>query len=284
VTRSSAAGRPLQGHTVLAVFAHPDDESLACGGTLARLSDAGARVVLMCASRGERGSVSDPALVPDGDLAGVRTRELQEAAAVLGIADVIVLDHPDGDLRWAHVPQLHAEIVAAVEQYQPDAVITFAEDGLYWHLDHIGVHERTYTALRSLTSQPPALYYVTMVKGIMPDVVRAAHAKGGAPTNSSFWGIAADAFGDAAKPPSIAIDVRDWVARKLAALRCHKTQMGPNNPIAWIDEDEARRLLGTEYFRREGTSGMEALEALGEPVLETAVPETALKGDATRNA
>jgi N-acetyl-1-D-myo-inositol-2-amino-2-deoxy-alpha-D-glucopyranoside deacetylase len=281
VTRSLAARRPLEGRTVLAVFAHPDDESLACGGTLARLSDAGARVVLMCASRGERGSVSDPALVADGDLAGVRTRELQEAAAVLGIAEVIVLDHPDGDLRWAHVPQLHAEIVAVVEKYQPEAVITFAEDGLYWHLDHIAVHERTYTALRSLTSPPPALYYVTMAKGLMYDVVRAAHAKGGAVTKAGFWGIAADAFGDAAKPPSITIDVRDWVARKLAALRCHRTQMGPNNPIAWIDEDEARQLLGTEYFRREGVGGIDTLEALGQPVLAA---EAILKGDATRNA
>jgi N-acetyl-1-D-myo-inositol-2-amino-2-deoxy-alpha-D-glucopyranoside deacetylase len=278
---SRSAARPLEGHTVLAVFAHPDDESLACGGTLARLSDAGARVVLMCASRGERGSVSDPALVPDGDLAGVRTRELQAAAVILGIADVIVLDHPDGDLRWAHVAQLHAEIVAAVEQYRPEAVITFAEDGLYWHLDHIGVHERTCSALRSLSSPPPALYYVTMVQGVMHNVVQAVHAKGGAPPDSSFWGIAPDAFGEAAKPPSLTIDVRDWVARKLAALRCHKTQMGRNNPIAWIDEDEARRLLGHEYFRREGAAGMEALEALGEPVL---LPEAMLNGDATRNA
>jgi len=272
----------LAGRTVLAIFAHPDDESLACGGTLARLSDAGARVVLMCASRGERGSISDPALVPDGDLARVRTRELQDAAAVLGIADLIVLDHPDGDLRWAHVPQLHAEIVAAVDQYRPDAVITFAEDGLYWHLDHIGVHERTYTALRSLGSEPPPLYYVTMVKGVMHDVVEAAHAKGGAPSDSSFWGIPPGAFGEAAKPPSFSIDVRDWVARKLAALRCHKTQMGRDNPIAWIDEKEARDLLGTEYFRREGLAGMEALEALGEPVRLR--PDTTLRADATRNA
>src|SRR5688500_17511024 len=109
----------LGGRTILAVFAHPDDESLSCGGTLARLADAGARIVLLCASRGERGSISDPALVPDGDLASVRTRELHDAAAILGIADVIVLDHRDGNLRWQDVPELHAEIVAMVEKHQP---------------------------------------------------------------------------------------------------------------------------------------------------------------------
>ena len=60
--------------TVLAIFAHPDDESLMCGGTLARLADAGVRVVLMCGSRGERGSVSDPELVAGSDLGTVRVR------------------------------------------------------------------------------------------------------------------------------------------------------------------------------------------------------------------
>src|SRR5215212_9208038 len=86
---------PLAGRTVLGVFAHPDDESLACGGTLARLADAGCRVVVVCATHGEGGSISDPALVPDGDLGDVRVQELRDAAAVLGVADVIVLDHPD---------------------------------------------------------------------------------------------------------------------------------------------------------------------------------------------
>ena len=254
--------RPLAGRTVLGVFAHPDDESLACGGTLARLADAGARVIVLCASRGEAGSISDPSLVPDGDLGDVRTRELRDAAAVLGVAEVIVLNHADGDLRWADVPELHAEIVAALERYRPDAVITFAEDGLYWHLDHIGVHERTYTAVRSLGLNAPPLYYVTMQPGVMREVVEAVHAKGGAPPDSSFWGIEPEAFGDGAKPPTFVIDVRDWVPRKLAALRCHRTQMGPNNPIAWINEDEARRWLGVEQFRRA------PLDAGGEPMLE----------------
>jgi LmbE family N-acetylglucosaminyl deacetylase len=259
----------LAGRTVLAVFAHPDDESLACGGTLARLSDAGARVILMCGSRGESGSVSDPALVADTDLGAVRTRELREAASILGVSEVIVLEHPDGDLRWEDVPEFHSEIVAAVQKYKPDAVITFAEDGLYWHLDHIGVHERTYTAVKSFGPAAPPLYYVTMPQGVMRSVADAAHAKGGAPADSSFWGIEPDAFGDAAIPATFAIDVRQWVPRKLAALRCHRTQMGPNNPIAWIDEQDARRWLGAEYFRRSplecvGPDSM--LEQLGEPV------------------
>ena len=174
----ASAALPLAGRTVLGIFAHPDDESLACGGTLARLADAGCRVVIVCASHGEAGSISDPALVPDGDLGRVRVRELRDAAAVLGVAEVIVLDHPDGDLRWDHVPELHAEIVALIQRYRPDAVITFAEDGLYWHLDHIGVHERTYTAVLSLGADAPPLYYVTMQHGVMREVVEAAHAKG----------------------------------------------------------------------------------------------------------
>lgn len=260
--------RLFAGQTVLAVFAHPDDESLACGGTLARLADAGARIVLMCGSRGESGSISDPSLVPDGDLGRVRTRELGEAAAVLGVADVLVQNHPDGDLRWDDVPEFHAEIVSALTRYGPNAVITFAEDGLYWHLDHIGVHERTYTAVKSLGAEAPPLYYVTMPKGVIREVVEAAHAKRGAPLDSSFWGIAPDAFGHAAIPPTFAIDVRDWVPRKLAALRCHRTQMGPNNPIAWIDEGEARRCLGVEYFRRSplAASHDSVLEQFGDPV------------------
>jgi LmbE family N-acetylglucosaminyl deacetylase len=264
----------VEGSTVLAIFAHPDDESLACGGTLARLADAGVRTVVMCASRGEAGSISDPALVLDGDLGRTRERELRDAAAVLGVAEVIVMDHPDGDLRWDHVPELHDEIVAAIRRCRPDAVITFAEDGLYWHLDHVGVHERTYTAVKSFGAEAPPLYYVTMPNGIMREVVKAAHAKGGAPPDSSFWGIDPGAFGDGAKPATFVVDVRAWAPRKLAALRCHRTQMGSNNPIAWIDEDEARRWLGVEHFRRaplEAATPHSLLERLGEPVSRSQV-------------
>lgn len=262
------AGR-LDARTVLAVFAHPDDESLACGGTLARLAELGARSIVLCASRGERGSISDPSLVPDGDLGRVRAQELREAARVLGVSDVVILDHPDGSLRWAHVPELQADIVAAVERYHPDAVITFAEDGLYWHADHIGVHERTCAALRSLGAEAPPLYFVTLPEGAMRNVVESVHPKDGRPSPSSLWNIAPGVFGHAARAPTFVVDVRHWAARKLSALRCHRTQMGSDNPIAWLSDDEARSWLGVELFRRE------RLESSGDSVLEQLASQVA---------
>src|SRR5262245_26136915 len=119
MSASADTSAALRGQTVLAVFAHPDDESLACGGTLARLSDGGVRVVLLCGSRGERGSARGP--VRDEELGRSRGSELSEAAATLGVSDLIVLDHPDGDLRWAHVAAFHADIVMSIRLFQPSA-------------------------------------------------------------------------------------------------------------------------------------------------------------------
>jgi len=256
------------GRTILAIFAHPDDESLACGGTLARLADAGARVVVMCASRGERGSFSSGSVVSGNDLPTARAQELEEAAHVLGVAELIVLHHPDGDLRWANVPQFHAEIVAAIERTRPDGVITFAEDGLYWHLDHIGVHERTFTAVKSFGPWAPPLYYVTMKQGLMQEIVAAARANGAHHLKGKPFNVEPDAFGDYAKPPDFLVDVHEWVPRKLAALRCHRTQIGPDNAFHHITDEQARRLLGVEQFRRSPLdAGWESvIEQLGERV------------------
>ena len=239
----------FSGRTILVVLAHPDDESLACGGTIARLADAGARVVLMCASRGEKGSVSDRALVANGDLGTARAHELHEAAKILGIAEVLVFEHPDGDLRWADVPQFHVEIVLAIRRHKPDGIITFAEDGLYWHLDHIGVHERTFTAVKSFGPWAPPLYYVTIRQGLMQEIVDAARLSGAVLKGRPF-DVEPDAFGDYARPPDFLVDVQAWVPRKLAALRCHRTQIGPDHAFHHLTDEQARRLLGVEQFRR----------------------------------
>jgi LmbE family N-acetylglucosaminyl deacetylase len=111
-----------------------------------------------------------------------------------------------------------------------------------------------------------------MPQNIFREVLEAAHAKRGAPLDSSFWGIEPEAFGEteAEMPVSLRIDVRGWVPRKLAALRCHRTQMGIRNPLVWLDDDEARRWLGIEYFRRSPlvtSTADSVLEQLGAPVV-----------------
>lgn len=253
----------VDGRTILAVFAHPDDESLACGGTLARLADAGARIVLVCASRGELGSVSGPER--DDELGRTRTFELREAAAALGITDLLIMDHPDGNLRWAHITELHAQLVMILRHYRPAAVMTFGDDGLYWHLDHIGVHERTTTAVSLLGSAAPPLYYVTMPVGVMRTIVNSATARGWMPPEHGFWSLSPDAFGDAARPHTLTVDVTDWVPRKLAAIRCHRSQMGAGHPFDSISDDDARHWLGTEHFRRAAIDGSteQVLEEFG---------------------
>jgi LmbE family N-acetylglucosaminyl deacetylase len=241
-------GGSFHGRTVLVVLAHPDDESVACGGTLAALADRGARIVLLCATRGERGGANGP--VRNDGLGDERMVELQQASAALGVTDVILMDHPDGDLRWARVPDFDAEIVAAVRRFSPVFVITFGADGLYWHNDHIGVHERTMTALRSIGTSAPAVYCVTMPRGVMRPIVEAARARGWVAPPKGFWSLEPDAFGLHAAPPTIVADVRPWVARKLTAIRCHRTQMGAGHPFDDLEPSEAERWLGVEHFHQ----------------------------------
>ena len=156
----------------------------------------------------------------------------------------------------------------AIQNYKPDAVITFGEDGLYWHLDHIGVHERTYTAVRSFGPYAPPLYYVTMQHGVMTELVQTAIGNG-LTLRATPFDIEPDAFGEHAKPPTLVVDVQDWVPRKLMALRCHRTQIGPDNPFWHISDDQARQLLGAEQFRLSPLEAAwpSALEHLGSPAV-----------------
>jgi N-acetyl-1-D-myo-inositol-2-amino-2-deoxy-alpha-D-glucopyranoside deacetylase len=237
--------------TVLAVFAHPDDESLACGGTLARLASENARTVLFCASRGERGAATGPAR--DDALADRRSRELRCAAEALGIRDLLLFNHPDGDLRWAEVGAFLAEIVMAVQRFRPSAVITFGEDGLYWHLDHVGVYERTTAAIRLLGADAPPLYYVTMARNAMPAIVGNAKARGWMAPPKGFWSLAPESFGLAAEEASVIIDVSPWAEQKLAAIRCHRTQTAADDPFGMLTAEQARQWLGIEHFHRAPT-------------------------------
>lgn len=104
---------------VLAIYAHPDDPEVSCGGTLARWAAAGAEVHLVVCAQGEKGS-ADPRADP-GVLAGVRAREVAAAAAVLGVTEHHLLDRPDGEIT--NDAPLRAELVALIRGVRPDVVI-----------------------------------------------------------------------------------------------------------------------------------------------------------------
>ena len=233
----------LSGRTLLAVFAHPDDESIACGGLLARCAELGARVVLLCATHGEY----QPG-ARDERLFETRARELADAAAALGLAEVILLDYPDGHLGGVDPEAFEARLVAEIRRINPEVVITFGVDGLYWHPDHIAVHERTTAAVQAMGGDAPALYYVTMppgqMRGLVDEWLRDPQRGTETPP---VLGINPDAFGAKANEPTLVVDVTATARRKLAALQCHRTQMG-----SALDRlgDTAVRLLGIEHFHR----------------------------------
>mgnify|MGYP002012493184 CR=1 FL=1 len=163
----------MNGRSLLAVFAHPDDESLASGGLLARCAEFGAQVFILCITHGEHGPGSTSREMSFGsrELRETRAQELQAAARVLGVASVTLLNYEDGMLPWVNTEALEADILNVVRQVRPDVVVTFDEDGLYWHPDHIAVHERTTSVVASLGDKGPALFYVTIPSGSMRAVV-----------------------------------------------------------------------------------------------------------------
>ena len=133
---------------LLGVFAHPDDEVFCAGGTMARAAEAGAEVMIVSATRGERGQIRDPAAATRRTLGTVRETELRAAAAELGVQRVQVLAYPDGTLQ-RHRPSLGAALTGIMRQFDPDTVITFGADGGYGHPDHVAISGLTTAAFRA---------------------------------------------------------------------------------------------------------------------------------------
>jgi LmbE family N-acetylglucosaminyl deacetylase len=133
---------PGSARRLLGVFAHPDDEVFCAGGTMARAAEAGAEVMIVSATRGERGQIRDATVATRRTLGAVREGELGAAAAELGVQRVRVLAYPDGTLQH-HRPSLGAAIADIVRRFDPDTVITFGSDGGYGHPDHVAISELT---------------------------------------------------------------------------------------------------------------------------------------------
>src|SRR5215471_2845435 len=137
---------------LMAVLAHPDDESLGVGGTLAKYASEGAEVFLVTATRGEGGRYrgfgpDDPHYPGPSALAIIRETELRAAAAALGIREVSLLDYRDQHLDRANPREAIAAIVRHIRRVQPHVVVTFGPDGAYRHPDHIAISQFTTAAV-----------------------------------------------------------------------------------------------------------------------------------------
>jgi N-acetyl-1-D-myo-inositol-2-amino-2-deoxy-alpha-D-glucopyranoside deacetylase len=237
----------------VAVVAHPDDESLIAGGTLALAAAAGADVGVVSLTRGESG--------PGGEgesLGEIRERELEAAGRALGAQWTKCLHHPDGELEWSDHDAIARELADLLRARRPHALLTFGPDGLYWHPDHIATCAIAGAAADLLDADgaaPPVwLYESAWPPDLAGDLVAAARARGLA---TGLWGIEPAAFGSTAGGPAVVVDVRSALAAKLAALRAHRTQIGPDHLLAALPDDLADRFLGEERWRVVRPAGSE---------------------------
>ena len=139
---------------LLAIFPHPDDETLGLGPTFARYASEGVETHLVCATHGERGWFDSEG--PDPGVEGVariRTAELQCAADNLGLHEVTFLDYIDGDVDQANPAEIIRKLVTQIRRIQPQVIVTFAPDGAYGHPDHIALSQFTNGAIVCATDE-----------------------------------------------------------------------------------------------------------------------------------
>ncbi len=233
---------------VLAVFAHPDDESLLAGGVLAACAAAGRRVAIVSMTRGERGPSELPGLASASALGEVREAELLAASRALGVSSAECLDYPDGELADADEAEAAQALVLLLERERPEVVISFSDEGLYWHPDHLAVSRFLNAALDLLGGSAwAALYGATWPEGHAGRLVSLMHARG---LTGDLWGIEPDAFGAPSDSITRSLDVRPFLPAKLAALRAYASQIGPSHLLSTLPADLAEEFLGREYFVR----------------------------------
>lgn len=150
--------------SILGVWAHPDDETFMVGGLMAAAAKNGQMVACLTATRGELG-VQDDRRWPAGTLAVTRERELDKALSILGVIEHHWLDYQDGRCSAVDPAEAVDRVLAFIEKYQPDTVITFPPDGGTGHPDHITVSNWA-RAAAARRSKPPKVYFAANLLGV----------------------------------------------------------------------------------------------------------------------
>ncbi|MDU0201017.1 PIG-L family deacetylase [Paenibacillus sp. MAH-36] len=209
---------------LLAVFAHPDDESFICGGTLAKYASEQVDITLVSATRGEMGRrMGNPPYLNRETMAAAREIELRNACDSLGIRQLQFLDIRDKTVEFVDEDSLTSRIAAIIQEIDPDVVLTFHEK-LGGHPDHCAIGKAT-TAAFEKTGQRGSLYFITF-----GDVMERPERYG------------------YARKDVVKIDVHAHLDAKLAAFRDHRCQTEIDEWV-WLPDQEAKARFGNyEYF------------------------------------
>jgi N-acetyl-1-D-myo-inositol-2-amino-2-deoxy-alpha-D-glucopyranoside deacetylase len=271
-----AAGDPRR---LLLIHAHPDDESIGTGATMAAYAAQGAAVTLVTCTRGELGEIIPPELAylaaGGGDRLGeYRTGELTAACAALGVADHRFLGGPG---RWrdsgmmglpsnqvpgcfwqADAGEAAAELAAVIRAVAPQVIVTYDANGFYGHPDHIQAHRVTRRAIR-VAADPGAaaagggtpwrvakLYATAVPRSVLAGAIRLGPD---APARFTQAGSVADLpFGVADEQVTTEIDGTGQRGAKVAALRSHATQIAVEDPYFALSDMVGQRISAREHY------------------------------------
>lgn len=242
--------------TYLAFHAHPDDEAIATGGTMALASRAGHRVVLVVATRGECGEVA-PGVLDDGESLGDRReRETCAAAAILGAHRVEFLGYRDSGMLgaatnddpacfWqADVDEAGSRLAQILRDEAVDAISVYDDHGGYGHPDHVQVHRVGHRAAE--LAGTPRVYEATMNR----DHIVALRAEMAEPGADDGPDIDEEQFGSPDELITTAVDVTSVVATKRAAMAAHASQITDDSFFLTLDDQRFAAAFGTEWFIR----------------------------------
>ncbi len=255
---------------LMAIFAHPDDEG-AIAGTLTHYAQKGVEVTLVCATRGEVGEISDPALATPETLGAVREKELQAACAILGIQrlrllsyrDSGMVDTPENEdpraLVQATPEKIMGEFVTVIRELKPDVIITFEPFGWYGHPDH-QVVSKWVTAVYPLANeataypeagdawQPHRLFHAVIPFSKFGAMIQEAIAAGYIEESGFGDGPPNEEMIAAETTVTHVIPVAEFFDTKREGMMAHKTQFGPDNMFRKIPRELMIKSWANEHF------------------------------------
>jgi len=260
---------------VMAVFAHPDDETI-CAGTLAGMAAAGHKVQLVCATRGEQGEIVDPGIdarrYPKGPALGeLREAELSASCRALGIRQPLFLDFEDSGfpilvgvarpsaLCNQDVGVVETKLLALMQDHRPEVMITFDPHGFYDHVDHVIIHQvasRAFWAAGGTSEMPPTRLYFPV--RTVEQVREAKRRRPGTATST----LIPEVFGVSEASVAVTCDVSAFARHKVAAMKAHASQFGA---AAQVEDLLARQsgVLECERFVIGGLRPAGSSEPLG---------------------